>query len=360
MALNKRKSLKSRIFIVLNLVFLTFFHNTIASAIPELDLPQLEYEDELMFLTQQQEDYETRKERLKELGLWEKTTLEEVTRLFSGFSSQQFSFASLNFGIVAYNKYHKIYRSQALGARGANELFKHMQRNKLALPSKVIFTNLNGYKASYFGSIWSEYSHYFKGITHFALEEAKLFSTATHPMFKDVEFHHPLNDNVLLSGINAAEDLRVYEIDEVADSYTKVYFKKQMSEAGISNIIYSSRENFIRVLDLILENKQAVLFHCTGGIHRTGSINLALRYIEGGIWTIPFETAIKVRGVRGIGYVSLTNLAEVEYYLHNPYNVRAKNFKAIKKFAGLEGEKADKKFADYVSKYRATLRVRPS
>ncbi|MFK7825648.1 MAG: tyrosine-protein phosphatase [Oligoflexales bacterium] len=279
-------------------------------------------------------------------GLWNSSSLEELQTKFKFFSKNCYSYEPLNFGAVIHNKYHKIYRSKALGERGVEELFSFMNRAKLELPSTVVFMNKEGYKRSIVGSWVSPITHVFNGIIPFVYEQAKMFGKGGK--FANISFFHPLNSRVFLSGQDPLNDVVSLPISTIAEPDIVNYFAEEISDNGIVNII-ASRSSFFNTLELVLAGKGPVLFHCTGGLHRTGMIALSIRYLQGGIWLKPFKNPLEVKtGLQG-KISKLSNLAEVEYYLHNTWNFRSKNLNALRNIVEAE------EFKELQKRYQNTL-----
>ena len=279
-------------------------------------------------------------------GLWNSASLEELLTKFKYFSKTCYSYEPLNFGVVINNSNHKLYRSKALGERGVEELFSFMKRSKLELPSVVVFMNKEGYRRTVVGSWVSPITHVFNGITPFVYEQAKMFSKGGK--FPNISFFHPLNSRVFLSGKDPLNDVVSLPITTIAEPEILRYFNEEISDNGMVNII-ASRSSFFNTLELVLAGKGPVLFHCTGGLHRTGMIALSIRYLQGGIWLKPFKRPLEAKtGLQG-KISKLKNLAEVEYYLHNSWHFRSKNLNAIRKIAETE------EFKDLRNRYQDTL-----
>ena len=279
-------------------------------------------------------------------GIWESRSLEELLPKFKYFSKTCNAYDPLNFGVVLNNEHHKIYRSKALGERGVYELFSFMKASQLELPSTVVFMNKEGYKRNIVGTWASPITHVLNGMTPFVYEQARLF--AKGGKFPNIDFYHPLNSRVFLSGQDPLNDIVSLPISAITEPEILDYFAKEVSDNGFVNII-ASRSSFFNTLELVLASKGPVLFHCTGGLHRTGMIALAIRYLQEGIWTKPFKYPLQVKfGLRG-KIATLSNLAEVEYYLHNSWNFRSKNLKAVRNISEAE------QFKDLKKRYQDSL-----
>jgi hypothetical protein len=125
------------------------------------------------------------------------------------------------------------------------------------------------------------------------------------------------------------------ETEYLASNYTD----NESSEAFAverGSFIPARKENFYRILELVLSSEGPVLFHCTGGIHRTGMVGMAVRNLQGGVWTEEFAEPIRIvsySNFSGGQEIILNNYAEVEYVMHNHYQVRLENFEAVRQLA---------------------------
>lgn len=266
--------------------------------------------------------------------IWNAESLEEIRRHFTFFSKDCYPEVPLNFGVVINNDHYQLYRSQALGTKGVDLIFDILRENALILPSKVIFMNKEGYANSSVSKKMSEYFDIARGMGPFAYEEEELFSDSGK--YSSIDFFHPLSHDVFLSGQNPLEDVPFPHQIQVKD--------------GKFVNLYASRGNFFRVLGLILENQGSALFHCTGGLHRTGMISLAIRHMQGGVWLKDFKKPITVRS-RIFWQYKLRNLAEVEYYLHNPWKFRMININAMRTISD------QPEFQELKNKYKTFLNL---
>lgn len=270
--------------------------------------------------------------------------LQAIAQQFGKFSYQVQGYHSLNFGVLVNNKYHHIYRSKALGEEGTQKLFRHMVYNKLPLPTRVVFINKDGFKKKMWAKI-PYVSSLVRGTDNFAMQEHAMF----HPLgqFPTIEFWHPLNNDVYLSGHNPLNDVTDYHAAKYTDEESSREF-----EVHTHSLISARKENFYRILELILNNEGAVLFHCTGGLHRTGMVAMAIRHLQGGEWTQPFAEPIRILTLGSLSNgqeIYLQNLAEVEYVLHNPNNVRLDNLEAVRDLV------KEARFQELYQQYNARL-----
>ena len=288
-------------------------------------------------------------EMIENGALWDLKTVEEVQSYFNQFSVNQHAFSKYNFGVVVNNSRHRLYRSKALGQLGSRELFSHMKKHGLSTPNLVIFMNKQGYKqpSNQNGGLFGI------GISPrvedgvFAFEEGETFSK--FGVFPEVSFFHPLNSPVYLTGQDVLHDDLAFPIDDYVDQDIKKYFESQIRTAGIGDHILAKKENFYFILKLVLETPDPVLFHCTGGRHRTGMIAMAIRHMQGGYWTKPFRQEIKVKIPNINHLVGLRNLAEIEYYLHNKKFVREKNLISLRTLS------RESRFKELAKKYGPSL-----
>lgn len=268
----------------------------------------------------------------------------------------------LNFGILVNNPYFNIYRSSGLGKRGLRDLESHLRgtHHPEKLPSTIIYMNHYAYGdrsekiVNYF---IRQYKNWDNRPTYpyssFAKEQEV---NNQFPLSgKKFNFFHPAGsheDNVYLHGKNPLHDLLV----------AKDFSGKSQDPLTKSLNIYSrgGRDAIYRILEKILTGPGPVLFHCKGGIHRTGMMALLVRYLQAGDWIKPWDQpmekdglALKIKAKREgktLGSISLRNPAEYEYYLHNSQNFRQENLEVARevsrdaRFACLQ-----KKFGPYLN-----------
>lgn len=279
--------------------------------------------------------------------LWKLDDLDEIKGRFKFFSKLAYPYDPLNFGVVINNQHYKIYRSKSLGHAGIEEIFTHLKEQNLPQPKRIIFVNKDGYKNSFGSQTLSTYNHFFNSLHFFAYEQAQAFSD--QGKYSDVTFYHPFNSQVYLSGQNPLDDVESHSLSSVANPEIYEYFRQDLDRGEISSVL-AHRSNLLRVLTLILDSQTPVLFHCTGGLHRTGMLALSIRYLQGGVWTKAFKKPLEVK-VGLLRKVRLRNLAEIEYYLHNSIELRKKNLESIRHFSQTES------FRKLAEKYRAHLNL---
>jgi hypothetical protein len=227
----------------------------------------------------------------------------------------------LNFGIVVHNKAHTIYRSAALGREGLADIADYLQKRNLPFPKTIIHMNKEGYR-------WALFTP-----SNFAVEEHQeslrygfeYFHSFRYDYSTYLEGHNPYNASV---NVNRS---RYFEGDA-----KKVFGFNETYE------IKGGMDSFYRILDIILQSEGPVLFHCTGGHHRTGMIAMAIRYLQGGDWR-EGEYEADVWGPN-----ILVNAAKYEYFLHNKNFFRRLNLEFIDRWA------QDPLFEVYRTRYQAS------
>jgi hypothetical protein len=259
-------------------------------------------------------------------------------------SSENCALEPYNFGVLLSTPQYTFYRSAAIGGSGLEAILTHLKKNNLPAPKSIIYMNKSGYMPD--GAIKSTLMDIFKkgSFTHkeFALEEDQALGDGGAFAKNNVTFFHPLasdegSANTYLDGKNPfGEETEVIKVDEILSLKSKEYYDKK----GIKyqdRVLKGDKESFYNILDILLTKSGGCgLFHCKGGLHRTGMIALALRNLEGGIWTQKFIIPIKIKGYYN-GIISsdyvLENLAEYEYLTHNEKNFRIQNILAMREIS---------------------------
>ena len=243
------------------------------------------------------------------------------------FSKENIKFSKegpLNFGVLINSEQHKIYRSKALGKRGLAKLRSYMKDNHYDFPEIIIYMNRHGYKI--------DKSH----LSDFAMQEYDMQIEYGFSFYHSFRYDYRTyldgeNPYFPSEDIDGSEYLGVRAVD---------YFgleNDQKVDGGIDALM--------RIMELILNSKTPVLFHCAGGLHRTGMIAMVIRYIQGGQWIEGKKKKILV----GLGEQMWLNPAQYEYYLHNRFQFRYENIKFIEEFT-----KSDE-FDLLVSQFRNSL-----
>ncbi len=266
--------------------------------------------------------------------------LEALKTAFPNYSTMHYPLSSLGFGVLVNNENFHIYRSKALGESGFYRLRSHLFEHHLPLPKLVVYTNKDGYRKKTIVHQMQRFSHAFNNFSDFAYQEAIVFSE------QGIEYRHPLNASVFLAGHNLLHTQDRVSWREALSEVSRFYFVDLLSRLK-HRPFESKQENIYNVLELILQNKD-VLFHCTGGIHRTGMVSMAIRYLQGGPWTWPFPYPVVVFSGKGLRE-ELHNHAELEYFLHNRDRFRRDNLNAIRELAEQE------RFKNLVVTYRDLL-----
>ena len=221
---------------------------------------------------------------------------EPVDDVVHGASDKQY-----NFGVVVENDNYTIYRSSSLGKLGLKYISKYLDKHDMAFPKTIIYMNKQGYSFP----------------LYYAIEEYKYSLSGKYGEF---EFFHPFSElRTYVDGENP------YEANEDIDTAITLgpigrrYF--ELRDDGVDGGV----ETVLNILKLILDtNRQPVLFHCMGGLHRTGMIGMSLRYMQGGFW---------VDGPKTEAHGMELNPAEYEYYKYNPVLFREVNIQFIRKFS---------------------------
>jgi len=198
-----------------------------------------------------------------------------------------------NFGLLVNNSHYQIYRSAALGRSGLSELESYLKKRGLPFPKTIIYMNHDGYKKTRLRS------------KLFALEE--LAESEKYGF----EYYHSFRRDY-------STYLDTYDPSNPKKNVNK---RKYINEILPEMEIFGDMDAFYRVLDLVLGGEQPVLFHCTGGHHRTGMVALAIRYLQGREW----------RGGKYPGPLRrpYLNKAQYEYYKHNLVQFQSKNLDFI-------------------------------
>ena len=220
----------------------------------------------------------------------------------------------INLGVVVNSPSHVIYRSSYMNERKLGILAGQLEDMDMPMPELVIYMNKNGYSFPFY----------------FAMEEWKLKDEygfellhPFHPTFRTyVDGHNPYFPK---------EDI---DTKLVLGREARKYFK--IRNDGVDGGI----DTFLAILEAIMQARGPVLFHCHGGMHRTGMIAMALRYIQAGYWTE--GTTFKKRGIT-------MNAAQYEYSLYNPILFRHENLKFIEQLS------QDSRFQRLKALYRQDL-----
>ncbi|OFZ51970.1 MAG: hypothetical protein A2381_01550 [Bdellovibrionales bacterium RIFOXYB1_FULL_37_110] len=211
-----------------------------------------------------------------------------------------------NFGVLINNDEFQIYRSERLGKEGVEEVFSSLKELGFKVPKTIIYMNYMNY--SFF-------------LDH-AVEEYEIQNDF------DFKFYHSYDKNMrtYLDGRNPIHPKK--DIDDLEN----LDFWARPSQNAIEQFeikpdgkLDGGVDAFYRILAIALNpENQPVLFHCHGGIHRTGMIALAIRYLQGGSWTKAFKVPYYYDDD-----LLITNKAKQEYILFNPKKPRVENFQFI-------------------------------
>lgn len=224
---------------------------------------------------------------------------------------------SINLGIVIKNPTYTIYRSSALGKRSMRHLSNYLEDHDLPFPKTIIYMNSAGYAFP----------------LYFAIDEYKASLAETYGPF---DFFHPFGElRTYVDGQNPYYPTDFIDTSLYLGPVGRRYFSYH--DTGIAGGI----ESFMDVMNLILDpERQPVLFHCFGGMHRTGMAALVLRYIQGGRW---------IDGPKTKSHNMYLTPAEYEYTKFNPIFFRKHNLEFIREFIH------DPRFLELKEKYHEAL-----
>jgi hypothetical protein len=223
----------------------------------------------------------------------------------------------INLGIVVKNDTYTIYRSAALGYRGTKHLSKYLEAHDLPFPKTIIHMNSAGYVFP----------------LYFAIHEYKLSLSEKYGAF---DFFHSFgNLRTFVDGQNPYYPRHNIDTAQYLGPIGRRHFEYH------DDAIDGGVDAFLEVMDLVLDPaRQPVLFHCLGGLHRTGMIAMALRFIQGGYW---------VDGPKTRKHGLDLNPAEYEYSKFNPIFFRKNNIKFIRAFRN------DPRFIELQERYHDAL-----
>ena len=219
-----------------------------------------------------------------------------------------------NFGLLVHNSRHTIYRSAELGKSGLEKLTGWLASEGLPFPEVIVSMNHDGYR----------YLPPFP--SHYAIEEYEQAASYGYAFYHAFGYAY----RTYLDGENPERpshniDRAIY----ITPAYRAVFgFHDEGKPTG-------GMDAFYRVLDLVLGTDKPVLFHCTGGMHRTGMVALAIRYIQGGAWLTGDYTRRHF------------NAAQFEYYQHNRVLIRQANLDFVERWShSAEFEAYRKRYQD--------------
>lgn len=210
------------------------------------------------------------------------------------------SFKKYNFGIVVKNEDYSIYRSRALGEDGIEDLRKYLIYQNLPFPKTIISMHKNGYAFPFY----------------FALGE---YEASIDPSFPFRFIHAFGSERTYLDGYNP------YYPSSNIDKKTNLGFKARKYFELEDDEIDGGIDTFFNILEHALDpENQPVLVHCHGGLHRTGMVSMAIRFIQDGFW---------VNGVKKEVKGMLLNPAQQEYAKYNPLLFREDNIAFIEQLS---------------------------
>jgi len=210
-----------------------------------------------------------------------------------------------NLGVLVNNAEFQIYRSERLGKEGVEEIFSSLSELGFKTPKTIIYMNYMNY------SFFLDHA-----IEEYEIQDNfgfKFYHSYGKDMRTYLDGHNPLSPK---RDIDDLESLNIW-----ARPTRSAVVEFEIKPDGK---VDGGKDAFYRILDIILNPKnQPVLFHCHGGIHRTGMIALAIRYLQKEEWTRPFKIPYHYDDLL------ITNKAKQEYILFNPKNPRVENFQFI-------------------------------
>ena len=223
----------------------------------------------------------------------------------------------IHFGVLVKNDTYTIYRSAALGKTGLRHLAKILRREDLPFPKTIIYMNDAGYQFP----------------LYFAVHE---YEASLDGKYGDFEFFHPFGKpRTYVDGQNPYEPTDIIDTDMILGRKARRYFQLGDGE------VVGGVDAVLSILNLILDpERQPVLFHCLGGIHRTGMLAMLVRFLQAGFW---------VDGPKTEAWGRELNPAEYEYFKFNPIIFRPNNIKFVEEFS------KDERFLELQEKYKAAL-----
>ncbi len=225
--------------------------------------------------------------------------------------------ADLKFGVVVKNSEYTIYRSGMLNKHKMEFLSNYLEKHNLPFPKTIIYMNSAGYIFP----------------LHFAIDEYKMSLSGE---FGNFEFFHPFGElRTYVDGQNPYYAHKNIDTPLILGHTARRYF--EYHNDGVAGGV----KTVVDVLKLVLDpERQPVLFHCLGGMHRTGMIGMLLRFIQGGYW---------VDGPKTEKHGMELNPAEYEYTLYNPVLFRKPNVEFVEEF------RHDQRFLELQEKYQEAL-----
>ncbi len=293
----------------------------------------------------------------------EKEILQTIQRTFGAQDP------SIRFKRVIQGPHYQIYRSSGLGQAGWERLKRSFPQ--LQMPQTLIYTNIDGYekKISLAQKVKGTVGNRCYLKAPFAKEQMEFVaivpSLPTDPSDESgsgpqTQLATASDPSLSFLGPHNTKDIYLdgsypKELSQVLPQYPNAQYpilppiyqtnkaetvqQKSRKRARDGDMIdwpaqSSSRRSFFNVLENILTSPGPVLFHCKGGIHRTGMINLMVRYLQGGEWTQPDPKQVTVsRGnppfSRKHAHTQIRNQAEAEYIAFNSHNFRQENLDTI-------------------------------
>jgi hypothetical protein len=208
-----------------------------------------------------------------------------------------------NFGILAAQAPYFIYRSAELGNDGLREVSTYLNQKGMPFPKTIIYMNAEGYSFP----------------LYFAIQE---YNAQAKYGFQF--FHSFGTPRTYLDGQDPYNPTDIIDRRRYLGPIGRRYFK--YGDGKVTGGI----DNLVLILNKILDpNNQPVLFHCLGGLHRTGMVAMLIRTIQG----MPWKDIVD------------------EYHEYNRLFPRENNIEFVEKF------QSDPRFIEIRDKYAPVLQI---
>lgn len=196
-----------------------------------------------------------------------------------------YGFKHHNLGVLADKAPYFIYRSSELGKHGLKMVKEQLDEKGLPFPKTIVYMNADGYAFP----------------LYFAIDEYK-----AQEQYGFTFYHSFGIPRTYLDGEDPYFPTDMIDKGRHLGPIGRRYFKYGDGKitGGINNLLV--------ILNLVLDPKnQPVLFHCLGGIHRTGMVAMLVRVVQG---CLSWQEIV------------------AEYHEFNPMLPREKNIKFVERF----------------------------
>ena len=260
--------------------------------------------------------------------------------------------AYINFGVVFYNQYYKIYRSTGLNREALKLLKTHLTLGQLDCPKNIVYLKDDNYAKegtqpmglaqrlglsllNLIGMPMFIFSGDFASVEEeVSIQHAARKAGASCAEYADTEyfpfrFTHPKGEGEdHVDRVDATANFLAFKSEEFSDW-------NNLFRVGSEEESLKRKTVFYAALKRMLTLDGATNLHCRGGAHDTGIIALALRYLQGGTWIEKFQenkTPYWLMDLHGLHVVraNISNIAEQEYYNHCSGDFRQHNLEMIK------------------------------